>query len=534
MSRFWERVLSACERLERSTYYEILGVSSDAGPVEIASRYYALVARLHPDRHARERDPDRREALTRLFARIGDAYRVLTDAGLRRAYDEAVARGEVTLAPESRSARQTAPERDPATELGRQLLEKGRGRLEVGDARGARNHLELASRYEPNSRAIAAALAQVRSDLSERGGRAARGTGVGGRAPSQTAAANPSVPAAETGRAAGPASGAASGSETGPSSRPASGPTSGPGVPGAGSAGDTSAQPAAARPLGATGEATLPPPLPGSGAPATESHGGGLTARAHPRVPANVRIRLKLPTWDRFETLRTRDLSRGGMFVRAKQPLAKGTVVRLSLASPSGRAVEIRAQVVRVVSEGEGAGMGLRFLEVPDRTRQEVDEILAEEGAEPGAPALQPSGAMAGRAEARTAGLELREVEPPEPRLHVREQVPARPLLAEQKPHVQTNDAAAVEAPLDAPGEAEAREGRELLAAGEFEAAVERFERAVFIRPDDGRLVAALHVARGYLDERAGHPDSARDHYESALAADPQCAEAIAALRRDG
>jgi uncharacterized protein (TIGR02266 family) len=444
-------------------------VSTRAGPVEIASRYYALVARLHPDRHARERDPARRDSLTRLFARIGDAYRVLTDPGLRRAYDEALARGEVRLAPESRVARASAPERDPSTELGRQLLEKGLGRLEVGDARGARSHLELAARYEPSSQAIAEALTRAREELS----------GIRSR---------PSRPE--------------------PPSQPS--------------------------------EVARPPPVP---TPASREVPPELPpARAHPRVPANVRIKLKLPTWDRYETFRTRDLSRGGMFVRAAQPLARGTVVRLQLASPDGQAVEIRAQVVRAVSEGEGAGMGLRFLEVSEETRRRVDGVVESAGSSEGG-ALGRAGAGAASSadvegqspspeEAAAAGVSLREMEPAEPRLHVRERMPARPLLADDLFADALASAAPPRAnPLYVPGESEAREGRELLAAGEVGRAVEALEAAVTARPEDSRTRATLCVARAYAAEQAGRRSEARAHYEAALQADPMCAEAISALR---
>jgi uncharacterized protein (TIGR02266 family) len=465
---FWDRVASACEGLDRASYYEVLGVSARAGPVEIASRYYALVARLHPDRHARERDPARRESLTRLFARIGDAYRVLTDPGLRRAYDEALARGEVRLAPESRVARASAPERDPSTELGRQLLEKGLGRLEVGDARGARSHLELAARYEPSSQAIAEALSRAREELS----------GIRSR---------PSIPK--------------------PPSQPP--------------------------------EAERPPPAP---APAPREVPPTVPARAHPRVPANVRIKLKLPTWDRYETFRTRDLSRGGMFVRAAQPLARGTVVRLQLASPDGQAVEIRAQVVRAVSEGEGAGMGLRFLEVSEETRRRVDGVVESAGLSEGgarwragagaASAADVEGQSPSPEEAAAAGVSLRELEPAEPRLHVRERMSARPLLADDLFADALASAATPSAnPLYVPGENEAREGRELLAAGEVGRAVEALEAAVTARPEDFRTRATLCVAKAYAAEKAGRPREARAHYEAALQADPTCAEAISALR---
>lgn len=527
MSRFWQRVISASERLDDTSYYEVLGVSPEAGPVEIASRYYALVARLHPDRHARERDPARREALTKLFARIGDAYRVLTDPELRRAYDSARARGEATLAPEERGRQKPAPARDPATELARQLLEKGQSRLDVGDARGARSHLELAARYEPNSQAIGKALAQAQAALGE-----GRGAGTGGARRARATGGSPGD-AAEGATAADPE---AVDPEAARRRRP---PSSGP----ASSARDTEppprdptgSMPARPAPGDAGGGPTAAtPPAAAEGAPAEEGAAAGSdppAARAHPRVPADVRIKLKLPTWDRFEAFRTRDLSRGGMFVRAKQPLAQGTVVRLALTPPGGEAVEIRAQVVRTVGEGQSAGMGLRFLEVSEDTRRQIEALLAAEagGAPPSPP---PESQKPSQEEADRAGLDLRRVEPAEPRLHVRDRVPARPLLPDDLFDDAEASPAAAADPLYVPGETEAREGRERLAAGDPEGAIERLEAALAANPDDPRAHATLCVARAQIEERAGRGEGARAQYRAALEHDPQCAEAIEALRR--
>src|SRR5215470_9020909 len=74
-------------------YYEILGVSPKASQSEIRSAYRKLARKYHPDV---SRSP---EADTQ-FARIGEAYRVLSNPKLRALYDQG---GEDSVAGHKRS-----------------------------------------------------------------------------------------------------------------------------------------------------------------------------------------------------------------------------------------------------------------------------------------------------------------------------------------------------------------------------------------------------------------------------------------------
>lgn len=69
-------------------YYEILGVSHDATPEDIKSRYRQLVKSLHPDVSGKDSDTD--------MAKINEAYEVLSDKDRRNRYDSDInARGEI-------------------------------------------------------------------------------------------------------------------------------------------------------------------------------------------------------------------------------------------------------------------------------------------------------------------------------------------------------------------------------------------------------------------------------------------------------
>lgn len=74
-------------------HYRILNVTRDADPSVIEKAYKALSLRHHPDLVA----PEHRRSATEAMQRLNEAYRVLRDPVLRRAYDS-------TLSPESGSA----------------------------------------------------------------------------------------------------------------------------------------------------------------------------------------------------------------------------------------------------------------------------------------------------------------------------------------------------------------------------------------------------------------------------------------------
>ena len=83
------------ERLSgtKQSYYEVLGVPGNA-PIEvIASAFFGLAKRFHPDRLGPEFE-DVRDLATRLFSRMTEAHQVLSDPKRRQEYDELVKQGE--------------------------------------------------------------------------------------------------------------------------------------------------------------------------------------------------------------------------------------------------------------------------------------------------------------------------------------------------------------------------------------------------------------------------------------------------------
>lgn len=74
--------LLATNMVVDSTYYDLLGVATDATSLEIKKAYRKAAIRLHPDKN-----PDDPQAAAK-FQEVGEAYQVLSDDNLRSKYDK--------------------------------------------------------------------------------------------------------------------------------------------------------------------------------------------------------------------------------------------------------------------------------------------------------------------------------------------------------------------------------------------------------------------------------------------------------------
>ncbi len=105
--------------------------------------------------------------------------------------------------------------------------------------------------------------------------------------------------------------------------------------------------------------------------------------RRHPRYPATFKVRLR-DVSKLYEFL-TRDISVGGVFLLAEEPLPKGSELVLAIVHPStGEEFSVSGEVVRrVEGPAQEAGMGVRFVDVDedcvDRFREFIETGVPED-----------------------------------------------------------------------------------------------------------------------------------------------------------
>lgn len=115
--------MSSDDHLDQLDYYTLLGVARDASVEDVKRAFRTFARRYHPDRFAGQ-DSAKVERATRIYRRGSEAVQTLTDLEARRAYDAALAKGELRLKSDAR-ARVEAPRPQPRTEPQIQLATDG-------------------------------------------------------------------------------------------------------------------------------------------------------------------------------------------------------------------------------------------------------------------------------------------------------------------------------------------------------------------------------------------------------------------------
>ena len=144
------RIARWCAGLDELSYYSLLGLSEDAPAPAVTEAFRRFTETFHPDAHA-TLPADALDDLSRIFARGAEAYRVLSNARERKAYDEALAEG----GPPRRfsSMRPEAPRllEDSVVPSARAFAQKARELAERGDLGSAKLHAELALVHDGTS-----------------------------------------------------------------------------------------------------------------------------------------------------------------------------------------------------------------------------------------------------------------------------------------------------------------------------------------------------------------------------------------------
>ena len=152
----------AFEALDRSSYYQVMGVAPTDPQELIRKAFHRRATQLHPDRHRDTPEPVRGQAYA-LFKRMTEAYRVLLDPDLRRVYDAGLESGRLRLTDEVEASRPKSADDAMRTPAGRRHFAAAKDALAKGDLQGAELNLSLALAHEGNLPLLETMMADVRS-----------------------------------------------------------------------------------------------------------------------------------------------------------------------------------------------------------------------------------------------------------------------------------------------------------------------------------------------------------------------------------
>jgi type IV pilus assembly protein PilZ len=97
--------------------------------------------------------------------------------------------------------------------------------------------------------------------------------------------------------------------------------------------------------------------------------------RLHPRAPIELRVDYK--KLNSFFADYTKNISKGGTFIRTGKPLPVGTRFLFKLGVPTRSApFELLGEVVWSQAEGDDVGMGIRFVYADDTQRFSFEDLV--------------------------------------------------------------------------------------------------------------------------------------------------------------
>lgn len=168
------RILDWDARIDSLSYEQVLGISSDASIEDCRNAYYQFAQCFHPDMHPMADGP-LRGALSRIFQRGSEAYRVLTDPSLRVRWVRIRSQGALRLGDLAPSPvvdlQSDLPELHVQCRSGGAKLEARQAAksFERGDVTATKHHLERALAYEGGASLELARCLEAIADLGAGG-----------------------------------------------------------------------------------------------------------------------------------------------------------------------------------------------------------------------------------------------------------------------------------------------------------------------------------------------------------------------------
>lgn len=165
---FAARVDALHGNLGNLDYFELLGVSRDAGLAEIKEAFFRRSIEFHPDRFVRLEDDALKTKNYEVYKRISEAFRVLNQPEARAAYEQ----DDLDAPPNDRSVRYrgsgqlASMDRPPTTTtMGTRYLRFAELARDAGNLKSAKMYLTLALQWEPDCEPLRRALDQVTREM---------------------------------------------------------------------------------------------------------------------------------------------------------------------------------------------------------------------------------------------------------------------------------------------------------------------------------------------------------------------------------
>ncbi|MFO8056970.1 MAG: J domain-containing protein [bacterium] len=170
--QFKKEVMALARIIDEMDYYQILKVKQKAFTEEIKRAYFKQSRLFHPDKYYNE-DPALVNLVTKIFKRMNEAYKVLSDPRKRPVYTRAIngPQREKFLRFDPKmmeNAGAKEKEDEGQTAMGKKYYQMAKTAINNKDYNAAKINLQLASKMEPNNKTFKSKLQEVEETLKMR------------------------------------------------------------------------------------------------------------------------------------------------------------------------------------------------------------------------------------------------------------------------------------------------------------------------------------------------------------------------------
>jgi curved DNA-binding protein CbpA len=150
--------------LGQRTYYQLLNLPAGTKDVAaVRAAFYRVAAQLHPDRFMAMADLETRERLETIYARVSEAYRVLSSPERRAAYDVCLHGGKFRLDLSQRDSGPKSPEDSLAHPEAKKFFRLAMECAKNQDWKSTILNLGFARMFAPNAPVIAEKIAEAQA-----------------------------------------------------------------------------------------------------------------------------------------------------------------------------------------------------------------------------------------------------------------------------------------------------------------------------------------------------------------------------------
>lgn len=108
-----------------------------------------------------------------------------------------------------------------------------------------------------------------------------------------------------------------------------------------------------------------------------DSEGETSERRSAPRITARSLVEVRLPTWETLRSVYTINISQGGMRLSMGAGAPIGAAIDIILTLPDGTRLHLPGTVANL-GPGAGGDVGVRFDDLPEHTRKEIELYIEE------------------------------------------------------------------------------------------------------------------------------------------------------------